>query len=246
MKYLVSLLLLIPVFSYSQSVTIEYDVNVNVLNRKGILKFNKNENSFYCEKILEVSDKEDKNQEIGLLKKTIYLGKNSIEERIQIYDQKKDTLFSVDYLLNEEVLCAEKFPLMNWELESETKLISNFLCSKAITYFRGRNYIAWYTVDLPIQVGPWKFNNLPGAILQVYDETNNYSWSAIKISNNLEDEKLKLDKNLKKIALREFIEQDEKLKKELSNKALLKFIQRGAEIVERKYDRGRETKFEWE
>ena len=54
------------------------------------------------------------------------------------------------------------------------------------------------------------------------------------------------DKNLKKIALREFIEQDEKLKKELSNKALLKFIQRGAEIVERKYDRGRETKFEWE
>ncbi|MEZ7516460.1 GLPGLI family protein [Flavobacterium frigidarium] len=247
MKYLVSLLLLIPLFSFSQSFTIEYDVNVNFLNRKGILKFNKNENSFYSEKNNEVSDKEEKNQETGSLKKTFFLGGNNNNElRVQIYDQKKDTLFNIDYLVNEEVLCVEKFPVMQWQLMSEKKLISNFLCSKAITHFRGRNYIAWFAIELPIQIGPWKFNNLPGAILQVYDETNNYSWSTTKISTNLEDENFKIDKNLKKISLQNYIEQDEKLKKEISNTALLKFIQRGAEIVERKYERGREKEFEWE
>lgn len=72
MKYLVSLLLLIPLFSFSQSFTIEYDVNVNFLNRKGILNFNKNENSFYSEKNNEVSDKEEKNEETGSLKKTFF------------------------------------------------------------------------------------------------------------------------------------------------------------------------------
>lgn len=246
MKKFIYLSVLLPLLSFSQSFTIEYDVNLNVMNRTGILKFNKNETSFYYEKIKEITTKDEKNQESGTLNKNIYLGGNNNEVRFQIYDKKNDTLLSIDYQQNNEVICVEKFPKMDWKLESETKLISNYLCSKATTNFRGRNYTAWYSIDLPIQIGPWKFNNLPGAILQVYDETNNYYWSAIKISKNTEDEKLEIKKNLRKISLQEYIEQDEKIKKEMSNKALLKFTERGAEVVERKYNRGRETKFEWE
>jgi hypothetical protein len=87
---------------------------------------------------------------------------------------------------------------------------------------------------------------LPGAILQIYDETNSFYWSATKITKNGEDIKLDIDKSLKQITLQQYIEQDENLKKEMSNKALLKYTERGAEIIERKYNRGRETKFEWE
>lgn len=246
MKKLTYLSILFPLLSFSQSFTIEYDVNLNVLNRTGILKFNKNEKSFYYEKNREITAKDEKNQESGTINKNIYLGENNNEVRFQIYDKKNDTLLSIDYQQNNEVICVEKFPKMDWKLESETKLISNYLCSKATTNFRGRNYTAWYSIDFPIQLGPWKFNNLPGAILQVYDETNNFYWSATKISKNTEDEKLEIKKKLKKISLQEYIEQDEKIKKEMSNKALLKFTERGAEVVERKYNRGRETKFEWE
>ncbi|MFN7099516.1 MAG: GLPGLI family protein [Flavobacterium sp.] len=246
MKKILYLLLIVPLLSFAQSFTIEYDVSLNVLNRTGFLQYNKNETSFYYEKIKEVIEKDEKNQEVGTLNKTIYLGKNSNEVRVQIYDRKKDTLVCIDYLEGKEVICTEKFPLMDWKLENETKLIANYLCSKATTNFRGRKYIAWYCSDLPIQVGPWKFNNLPGAIFQVYDETNDYYWSATKISKKTEDEKYEIDKNLKKISLQEYIDQDEKFKEQISNKAVLKFVERGAEVLESKYHRGRETKFEWE
>lgn len=58
----------------------------------------------------------------------------------------------------------------NWELHAETKEISGFTCQKATIKFRGRNYTAWFTTDIPVQFGPWKFQGLPGLILEVYDE----------------------------------------------------------------------------
>lgn len=246
MKKIICLLILIPLISFSQSFTIEYDVTLNMLNRTGILNFNKNDISFYYESFKQKTSEDEKNQESGTLNKYIYLGGNNAEKRFQIYKSNNDTLLSVEYLDNKQIICIEKFPKFEWKFETETKLISNYLCSKATVFFRGRNYIAWYSTELPIEIGPWKFNNLPGAILQIYDETNSFSWSTTKITKNIEDKKLEIDKNLKQMTLQKYIEQDENLKREMSNKALLKYTERGSEVVERKYNRGRETKFEWE
>lgn len=47
--------------------------------------------------------------------------------------------------------------------------ILDYKCIKATTRFRGRDYTAWVTKELPINDGPWKFYGLPGLILQIED-----------------------------------------------------------------------------
>ena len=58
----------------------------------------------------------------------------------------------------------------NWKLNNDTKKIGNFNCQKATIKFRGRNYTAWFTNEIPVRYGPWKFQGLSGLILEVYDD----------------------------------------------------------------------------
>lgn len=56
---------------------------------------------------------------------------------------------------------------LNWEIHADTKLITDFVCNKATVNFRGRDYVAWYTKQIPIPAGPYKFSGLPGLILTI-------------------------------------------------------------------------------
>lgn len=58
---------------------------------------------------------------------------------------------------------------LKWNILQEIKKIGGFTCQKATTKFRGRTYIAWFTNDIPVPFGPWKFKGLAGLILEVYD-----------------------------------------------------------------------------
>jgi GLPGLI family protein len=70
----------------------------------------------------------------------------------------------------------ESIPSMNWELLEETKRIGNYECKKARVDFRGRSYTAFYTTQIPVSLGPWKFNGLPGLILEVVDSQGVFKW----------------------------------------------------------------------
>ena len=60
------------------------------------------------------------------------------------------------------------FNLMQWEIiDAEVVNIANYNCKKAKTFFRGREYWAYYTNEIANQGGPWKFDGLPGFILKV-------------------------------------------------------------------------------
>ncbi|QOW09847.1 GLPGLI family protein [Kaistella flava (ex Peng et al. 2021)] len=75
-----------------------------------------------------------------------------------------------------KVLQNEK---LNWELLKETKNIQGYHCQKAIINFGKRNWIAWFTQEIPLQEGPSVFGNLPGLIIQINDEKNQHSFSLI-------------------------------------------------------------------
>ena len=74
----------------------------------------------------------------------------------------------------------------NWIIDKDTITIGGFLCKKATTTYRGRNYTAWYTEQIPKSVGPWKFWGLPGLILQITDDKKEYNFECIAINKPIE------------------------------------------------------------
>jgi GLPGLI family protein len=78
---------------------------------------------------------------------------------------------------------SEDISLQNWELHDDTLSVGGYLCQKATCNFRGRNYTSWFTVDIPVSNGPWKFGGLPGLILKVYDDDNLYTFECVSIEN---------------------------------------------------------------
>jgi GLPGLI family protein len=63
-----------------------------------------------------------------------------------------------------------------WKLVNEKKDIAGYNCRRAETKFAGRNYTAWYSEEIPMSDGPYKFQGLPGLILEVTDEKKQHSF----------------------------------------------------------------------
>ncbi len=85
------------------------------------------------------------------------------------YFAKENKLITKERLLN-NYLIEEDAPKISWKITKDTASFSGVHCQKATTYFKGRNWIAWYAPDMPFQSGPWKLNGLPGLIIEAYDE----------------------------------------------------------------------------
>lgn len=85
------------------------------------------------------------------------------------YNDRKDFYF-MEIWFNQELVVKEEPFEWKWHITEETKMIGRFNCQKATINFRGRDYIAWFTKDIPVPFGPWKFQGLSGLILDVYDK----------------------------------------------------------------------------
>ena len=72
---------------------------------------------------------------------------------------------------NEPVLYKDSVEI-SWKIMKAEKKIGLFKCNKATTKFRGRKYEVWFTREVPVPYGPWKFHGLPGLIVEVRDSKN--------------------------------------------------------------------------
>ncbi len=104
-----------------------------------------------------------------------YTGKRSAQGDQVVYNIKANTMWSNLYF-DKQIYVKDEATKLNWKLSTESKKIGNFLCKKATTFFRGRNYTAWYTSKIAIPFGPWKLHGLPGLILEAYDTEKNVYW----------------------------------------------------------------------
>jgi len=80
-----------------------------------------------------------------------------------------------DYILQDKVSYKDDKPF-EWKILGDKAKIGEYNAQKATTTYGGRNWVAWFTTDVPFQDGPYKFKGLPGLIVKVEDDAKNYSW----------------------------------------------------------------------
>lgn len=134
------------------------------------------------------------------------------------------------------------FPEMKWYITNEKNVINDIECLKATTYFRGREWSAWFAPSISLPYGPWKFNGLPGLILKAEDNLKQHLFVAklIKYNDNCNIE-IPVNKVIKEISLKEYIEIQDDFYNNIKN------TQRGSISTSSKINfLEKETEFEFE
>ncbi|WP_449389077.1 GLPGLI family protein [Chryseobacterium lineare] len=105
--------------------------------------------------------------------------KNPADNKITVEEKAYVKLLSVTYT------CP-----IHWKIKSNaTEKILGYNTQKAVCEFGGRKWTAWFTREIPIMDGPYKFSGLPGLILKIQDSEENYLFeikSITKENNDIE------------------------------------------------------------
>ncbi|MCJ7468117.1 MAG: GLPGLI family protein [Maribacter sp.] len=150
---------------------------------------------------------------------------------INMVDYHIDSMSTRSLRLMDIFVLKEKRPLIEWKLLNEQKNIGKLLANKAICRFRGRNYTAWYSKQIPSAIGPWKLNGLPGMILEVHEEDNimEIYFKSIRISSDGINDLTAIFSAGQSITLKEYAESQNNLADELVKKIASK-LPRGTSI----------------
>lgn len=81
-----------------------------------------------------------------------------------------DFEITFSYPVGASNLAIKSQNIMHWKILPDTDKIQGFDVQKAVTDFGGRHWTAWFTNQIQIQDGPYKFCGLPGLILSVEDD----------------------------------------------------------------------------
>lgn len=95
------------------------------------------------------------------------------KNRFYFKDLKSKTITNRERIFLEKFFVVDSLDnLFEWKLTQKRKSILGYDCQEATTEFRGRKYTAYFTPEVPVQNGPWKFHGLPGLILEVSMDKN--------------------------------------------------------------------------
>ena len=120
---------------------------------------------------------------------------------------------------------------INWKISSEKEKVGEWNVQKAEADFAGRHWVAWFSSEIPIQDGPYKFHGLPGLIVKIEDKTGSHKLELKGIKNISENLDINVF-NAKEIAINS--KQFQKVIKEYENdptKGIKQMQMGGATIV---------------
>lgn len=108
----------------------------------------------------------------------------------------KKQLVTYDNIMNVNYKYEENFNAFKWIISQEKSNILGYTCLKATTSFAGRTYEAWFTKEIPVSDGPYKFSGLPGLIVKVYDSKKDYVFELTGLSQTQQNHTVQLPNNL--------------------------------------------------
>lgn len=193
--------------SFSQTSRLDYLVYTkNTVDTTGIktyLLFNQSESLFIWNSENSNKDGEVKTDNDDLKVKLVY--NDTVGLRVLNKYRNNDIKINESFWGNNYIISEPKGII--WDLQNEKKKIGSLTCQKAVTRFRGRDYTAWFTINIPIPAGPWKLNGLPGLILEAYDDKREVNFLFKSIHYNVKpQEKLDIvNSSDKLISLKDFV-----------------------------------------
>lgn len=186
---------------FSQSGKISYDVKMGIdvtlvpkdkvdfitkmvdyaNNHKFELTFNKKKSCFKA--VEQLSTNTDFDNKMDNVVKSVFTSSDIYID----YEVKSEI-----YVKSDGALVENKYNEEKWEITTESKIISNYLCYKAIQKApfvtrKGENktqeIMAWFAPSLPYSYGPKNFYGLPGLILELTENKTTFLASKISLSN---------------------------------------------------------------
>ena len=96
-----------------------------------------------------------------------------------IFDRSKGMINAHEKIFISSYHYTEPIPQLQWTMARGDSTVLGYPCHKATTHFRGRDYIAWYTEEIPFPYGPFKFGGLPGLITCIYDTQREHIYTLV-------------------------------------------------------------------
>lgn len=106
---------------------------------------------------------------------------NELQYHVLIAEKGKIRTYNRERLAQYEGYYDEPYLDQKWTLTHDTATIRGYSCQKATCRYHGRDFEAWFTTEVPLRYGPWKFGGLPGLIIKVYDIDHYYTFECTKV-----------------------------------------------------------------
>jgi GLPGLI family protein len=75
---------------------------------------------------------------------------------------------------------VESSNLIKWSILPDMEEYEGMKVQKAVGELSGRTWTVWFTQDIPLIDGPYKFKNLPGFVVKAEDSTGDYRFELLK------------------------------------------------------------------
>ena len=179
------------VYTYSTDLAPRHDVSYLDIQADGVSCFY----SHYFVKSQEIQDSINRRGSVSddMVSKAIapYDGgqPNFVYKHIPSEGKLTFTTYHVDWFKY-----SEPIPALQWKIEGKDSVIAGYHCQAATTSLRGRQWRAWFTLDIPVSDGPWKLCGLPGLILRATDEQGYFDFDCTGIAS-IEIPPIELAKN---------------------------------------------------
>ena len=74
---------------------------------------------------------------------------------------------------DEEIIYQDDYKSkLNWRINTDKqKKIGNYNCTEAKVRINQRSFTVWFTSEIPLKFGPLKLHGLPGAIVEVFEDS---------------------------------------------------------------------------
>jgi len=83
---------------------------------------------------------------------------------------------------------------LNWTITPAMATVAGYACQRATASYGGRQWEAWFTREVPVSEGPYKFYGLPGLIVKVSDTRQHYVFELAKLTKPTTESLLTLPK----------------------------------------------------